>query len=158
MQLLLRRLFSFFSSSCVAGSCCSRIEAHAGATTPLQCTCCGGSCVAGSCCSRIEAHAGATTPLRFFCASSVLHVLLCRCCCRVDFIALLALPCCCSLWLSVTSHERKKNASRRHFINALLTRRRYLNSYWGTRLSSWRRFSSRTIVTPLVLLWTAMKE
>ena len=91
------------------------------------------SCVARSRCSRIEAHAGATTPLRFFCASSVLHVLLCRCCCRVDFIALLALPCCCSLWLSVTSHERKKNASRRHFINALLTRRRYLNSYWGTR-------------------------
>ena len=31
MQLLLRRLFSFFLSSCVAGSCCSRIEAHAGA-------------------------------------------------------------------------------------------------------------------------------
>ena len=164
MPLLLRRFYTFFFSYYVAAVVVelrrmlvlprrSSVPAAAAPLlffffTLLLCRCF---------CSRIEAHAGVTTPLHCFCASSVVHVLLCRCCCMVDFILLLVLSCCCSLWLRVASHERKKNVSRRHFRNALLTRTRYLNSYWVTRLSFWGRPSSRTIVTPLGLFWTAMK-
>ena len=49
-------LHFLFLSSCVARSCFSRIEGHAGATAPLQCSCC-------------------------FRASFLVHVLLCRSCC-----------------------------------------------------------------------------